>query len=259
MEISRSCPVIGLKRLLRKRECIRTRRSAALVSCYVIAAIQATTTGDALNKMALIRLTLVCAAASAFAPRPNLGVTTAIRRAPPVQAAVMMGTAKNGIFSPIVRLAKRLVGKERFLSFRGRVIGAHTKVIQAFVDTSDSPFGCLALEKLFELADLDGDGTVDRDELERALKKLGFYHLSAGQIDAIMKRADEDDNCNARCPDRSVGTFIIHSTEVAHPSGLTGPCPQVSSTTKSSSRRPQRRSRRTSSSSRRTTARSWAS
>ena len=171
----------------------------------------------------------------------------------------MMGTAKNGIFSPIVRLAKRLVGKERFLSFRGRVIGAHTKVIQAFVDTSDSPFGCLALEKLFELADLDGDGTVDRDELERALKKLGFYHLSAGQIDAIMKRADEDDNCNARCPDRSVGTFIIHSTEVAHPSGLTGPCPQVSSTTKSSSRRPQRRSRRTSSSSRRTTARSWAS
>ena len=39
------------------------------------------------------------------------------------------------------------------------------------------------------------DGTVDRDELEKALKKLGFYHLSAGQIDAIMKRADEDDNC----------------------------------------------------------------
>ena len=81
-----------------------------------------------------------------------------------------------------------------------QVIGAHTKVIQAFVDTSDSPFGCLALEKLFELADLDGDGTVDRDELERALKKLGFYHLSAKQIDAIMSRADEDDNCSVRCP-----------------------------------------------------------
>ena len=40
-----------------------------------------------------------------------------------------------------------------------------------------------------------GDGTVDRDELERALKKLGFYHLSSAQIDAIMNRADEDDNC----------------------------------------------------------------
>ena len=145
--------------------------------------------------MALIRLTLCVAAASAFVPRPNLGVTAPSRRAQPVHAAVLMGGAKNGIFSPIVRLAKRIVGKERFLSFRGRVIGAHTKVIQAFVDTSDSPFGCLALEKLFELADLDGDGTVDRDELERALKKLGFYHLSSAQIDAIMSRADEDDNC----------------------------------------------------------------
>ena len=60
---------------------------------------------------------------------------------------------------------------------------------------------------------------MDRDELERALKKLGFYHLSAGQIDAIMKRADEDDNCTARCPDRSVGTFIIHSTESRAPVG----------------------------------------
>ena len=147
--------------------------------------------------MALMRLTLYCvAAASAFAPRPYLGVAPSSRRAPPpVHAAVLMGGAKNGIFSPVVRLAKRLVGKERFLSFRGRVIGAHTKVIQAFVDTSDSPFGCLALEKLFEMADLDGDGTIDRDELEKALKKLGFYHLSGAQLDAIMKRADEDDNC----------------------------------------------------------------
>merc|ERR1712100_420043 len=50
-------------------------------------------------------------------------------------------------------------------------------------------------EKLFEMADLDGDGTIDRDELEKALKKLGFYHLSGAQLDAIMKRADEDDNC----------------------------------------------------------------
>ena len=42
--------------------------------------------------------------------------------------------------------------------------------------------------------DPDG-GTIDRDELEKALKKLGFYHLSGAQLDAIMKRADEDDNC----------------------------------------------------------------
>ena len=165
MEISRSCPVIGLKRLLRKRECIRTRRSAALVSRYVIAAIQATTAGDALNKMALIRLTLVCAAASAFAPRPNLGVTAAIRRAPPVQAAVMMGTAKNGIFSPIVRLAKRLVGKERFLSFRGRVIGSAQTKLCALDATPDRWRGGAELTPLYRrhmgvVVQLDKNGNV---------------------------------------------------------------------------------------------------
>ena len=72
--------------------------------------------------MARTRLLALCAvSASAFAPRPYLGVT-ASRRAP-VSTVVMMGGAKNGIFTPVVRLAKRLVGKERFLSFRGRVIG----------------------------------------------------------------------------------------------------------------------------------------
>ena len=75
------------------------------------------------------------------------------------------------------------------------MIGAHTKVIQAFVETSDSPFGCLALQKLFELADVDGSGTIDRDELKVALKELGFTHLKDAQIDQIMKRADDDENC----------------------------------------------------------------
>jgi uncharacterized tellurite resistance protein B-like protein len=198
-EISSSCPVIDLKNDLDASALLASafrraslhRIALLLLYCSDLSRQLATL----IIQMALIRLTLCVAAASAFVPRPNLGVTAPSRRAPPVHAAVLMGRAKNGIFSPIVRLAKRIVGKERFLSFRGRVIGAHTKVIQAFVDTSDSPFGCLALEKLFEMADLDGDGTIDRDELEKALKKLGFYHLSGAQLDAIMKRADEDDNC----------------------------------------------------------------
>ena len=73
--------------------------------------------------MARTRLLALCAvsAASAFAPRPYLGVTAS--RRVPVSTVVMMGGANNGIFTPVVRLAKRLVGKERFLSFRGRVIG----------------------------------------------------------------------------------------------------------------------------------------
>ena len=51
------------------------------------------------------------------------------------------------------------------------MISEHTKVIQAFVETSDSPFGCLALKKLFELADVDQSGSVDREELKAALLK----------------------------------------------------------------------------------------
>lgn len=88
--------------------------------------------------MARTRLLALCAvsAASAFAPRPSLGVTAPNRRAPPVHAAVLMGGAKNGIFSPIVRLAKRIVGKERFLSFRGRVIGSAQLKLCALLDAT---------------------------------------------------------------------------------------------------------------------------
>merc|ERR1719201_3214492 len=99
-----------------------------------------------------------------------------------------MGAAKNGIFTPVVKIARWVVGKDRFKSFRGKVIAEHTKVIQAFVETSDSPFGCIALQKLFELADENNDGTIDREELEKALRKLGFYHLKDAQLDQILQR-----------------------------------------------------------------------
>ena len=68
------------------------------------------------------------------------------------------------------------------------------KVIQAFVDTSVSPVGTIALKKLFQLADMDHNGSIDRDELGAALRKLGFSHLSTKQIDQILNRADKDDN-----------------------------------------------------------------
>jgi hypothetical protein len=139
-------------------------------------------------------LALCVVSVACFAPRPNLPSTVVSRRAP-VSAPVTMGTAKNGIFTPLVKLTKWAVGEDRFLSFRARVIGEHTKVIQAFVDTADTPFGCIALEKLFDIADVDGSGTIDRAELELALKKLGFTHLTESQIDTIMKKADGDDNC----------------------------------------------------------------
>lgn len=42
---------------------------------------------------------------------------------------------------------------------------------------------------------MDGNGTIDKEELKVALDKLGFSHLSDKQIDAILNRADGDDNC----------------------------------------------------------------
>ena len=62
-----------------------------------------------------------------------------------------MGGAKDGPFTPLVKLTKRIMGEKNFLPFRAKVISKHTEVIQSFVETSDSPFGCMALEKLFEL------------------------------------------------------------------------------------------------------------
>jgi len=138
-------------------------------------------------------LLLCVAAAQGFTISAGL---SPIHHAPAsVTTSITMGTAKDGIFSPLVKLAKRVVGKERFLPFRAKVIAKHTEVIQSFVETSDSPLGCMALSKLFEIADMDGNGSIDRDELKVALDKLGFSHLTDDQVDAILKRADSDDNC----------------------------------------------------------------
>ena len=132
---------------------------------------------------------------------------------------VVMGAKKDsGPFAPVVRGAKKVLGEEKFRKIKGDVIKQHTKVINAFVDTSDTPFGCLALEKLFELADKDKSGAIDREELKDAVRvptralshrpaplahtrlpaqllSLGFDHLSDSKIDAILKKADVDDSC----------------------------------------------------------------
>merc|ERR1719409_932568 len=104
--------------------------------------------------------------------------TTTRARAP---AAVSMGAhGKFGLFSPVVLGAK--------------VIAEHTKVISNFVDTHESKFGQIALKKLFEAADADGNGTLDKEEVRAALLALGFTHLKDSQIDGIVGRADVDDN-----------------------------------------------------------------
>lgn len=96
----------------------------------------------------------------------------------------------EGIFSPAVKASKVLLGEDRLIKIRAKVIGAHSGVIKDFVATSDSEVGQSVLNLLFSTMDKDGNGVLDREELTAGLKALGFTWLKDKQIDGILKRAD---------------------------------------------------------------------
>jgi hypothetical protein len=100
--------------------------------------------------------------------------------------------APEGPFAPIVLTAKSVLGDKRLNALRAEIILQHSQVIKKFVDTSDSPFGQLALRRLFALADRDGNGVLDKDEVRAALQALGFTFLKDKQVDGIISRADAD-------------------------------------------------------------------
>merc|ERR1719331_3733092 len=86
------------------------------------------------------------------------------------------------------------MGRQELNEMRAKVIGQHTKVISAFVDTSESQFGQLVLGRMFEYADKDGNGTLDKEEVKAAMHDLGFDFMNQKQIDQLMKSADKDKN-----------------------------------------------------------------
>jgi len=86
------------------------------------------------------------------------------------------------------------MGEKELNKLRADVIAQHTKVISSFVDTSESPFGQIVLRKMFEAADKDGNGTLDRNEILSALRAMGFDFIGDEQVDTIMSRADIDKN-----------------------------------------------------------------
>jgi len=108
--------------------------------------------------------------------------------APPEKAKIV----QEGIFAPAVKLAVKQMGRKELNAFRASVIAEHTKVISAFVDTSESKFGQIALKTLFEAADDDGNGTLDKQEVKAALNALGFTFIEDKQVNTIFKRADVD-------------------------------------------------------------------
>jgi hypothetical protein len=114
------------------------------------------------------------------------------KRAPSVQTETAI--VQEGIFAPAVKLTAQVMGRKELNAFRASVIAEHTKVISAFVDTSESRFGQIALKSLFEAADKDENGTLDKEEVKEALHAMGFKFIQDKQINTIFKRADMDKN-----------------------------------------------------------------
>ena len=100
--------------------------------------------------------------------------------------------APVGIFAPVVLGAANAMGRKELNKVRAEVIAMHSKVITKFVKTSESKFGRIALQKMFEAADTDGDGQLSKEEVRDALQALGFSWIADKQAAEIFKRADKD-------------------------------------------------------------------
>ena len=101
---------------------------------------------------------------------------------------------KHGVFSPVVLLSKQVLGDDKLNKLRAKVISLHSETIAGFVDTYDTTVGRAILKQLFELADRDNSGTIEQEELQVALRTLGFNWLQDKQVGKIFERADTDAN-----------------------------------------------------------------
>ena len=135
------------------------------------------------------------------APKSKPVTKTPIRSNTPASAATakkgkpVVKKAKDiGLLSPLVLVAKDIMGEKELQKLRGEIITLHSNVIDSFVSTSDSPFGKAVLRRMFTLADFDGNGQIDKDEFKAWLDALGFDFLKPKQVDGMFERADADQN-----------------------------------------------------------------
>jgi len=124
----------------------------------------------------------------------SLKASPQTRRVSPAKKKEGGAAHKEGVFSPAVKIAKVVMGERKLNEIRGKVISMHSDVIKDFVATADSAFGKAVLVRLFALADKNGDGKLDQDEVKRAVGTLGFTWLKDKQVSGILKRADLDQN-----------------------------------------------------------------
>jgi len=116
---------------------------------------------------------------------------------PPVTEKKIKKPAKghpDGIFTPVVLAAKKVLGDDQLKKLRAKGISVHSDVIKAFIETSTTSFGEATLAKIFDIVDANGDGEIDAEEMAAAVNLLGFTWLEEKQIIGIMKKADKDKN-----------------------------------------------------------------
>eukprot|EP00929_Paragymnodinium_shiwhaense_P082843 TRINITY_DN4385_c1_g1_i1.p1 TRINITY_DN4385_c1_g1~~TRINITY_DN4385_c1_g1_i1.p1 ORF type:complete len:184 (-),score=41.87 TRINITY_DN4385_c1_g1_i1:325-876(-) len=104
------------------------------------------------------------------------------------------GAAKDGIFTPTVVGFKVLLGQKKLDAIRGYLIKAHGDAQAAAIDTHETTFGQGAMEWLFNRADQDGNGVIDKAELKEAVQRLGFAWMDDKKVDQLFKKADKDEN-----------------------------------------------------------------
>merc|ERR1712003_553253 len=100
----------------------------------------------------------------------------------------------EGLFAPAVLLTKEIIGITELNKLGGKIIKMHSAVIGDFTETAQSEFGMQVLRVLFTLADKNGDGSIDEEELTAALRSLGFDFLKEKEIAKIFNKADDDKN-----------------------------------------------------------------
>ena len=120
---------------------------------------------------------------------------------------MMMGgkIVSHGPFAPAVRGLKNIMGEQELNELRAKIIGEHSKVIKQFVDTSDTPTGQIALKVLFEAADKDGNGTLDKEEVAAALRALCLLYTSDAADEEHDVRREEEQQQRAQLLARALG------------------------------------------------------
>lgn len=101
---------------------------------------------------------------------------------------------QEGILSPVVLLAKDVLGDEKLNKLRAKVISMHSDVIGGFVDTAETAVGQAVMKVLFGTADKNHNGKIEEEELADFLHTLGFEWLKEKQIHGILARADANED-----------------------------------------------------------------